>query len=266
MSHGGGGGFGHGGQHGGHHGVHSGHGGEPQSSASWNMAYAGSKPRKAGLELPVFPWPVWVGLLAFVVMLLPFVLDWDEPHLQRLLIGHDLTAKEIAHNNAVDQAMAGQMRDQVKKAFGAEIGGQMLPAPPMSGSSLIAEPPAPSSIPDDDQSSSSAADLGKFNLSGLGQAAGQPSLQQAEPPVQQMQPQAAPMQNYTQSYTPQSLQANPYGGQQYAAPPAASSYMSAEPTYSPAYSAAGARSGAAGSLRAVDRDYRSARHRVVVDR
>lgn len=234
MSHGGGGGFGHGGHHGGHHGLHSTHGGEPQASASWNMAYAGSErkgfARIAGGGL----WPIFLGLFVFVVMLLPFVLDWEEPHLQRLLIGHDLTAKEIAHNNAVDQAMAGTMNSQMKKAFGEELGGQMLPAPPMSGSSLIAEPPAPSSIPENNQTPTG---LGNFKLS-----------------TGDLSTQLAPAQNYYPNYAaPQQTQAPAGGGfnQRFISQPAAGAYMGQSGAGYPSSSAI---------------DYHAPRHRVVVDR
>jgi hypothetical protein len=147
MSHGGGGGgFGHGGggHHGGHHGVHG--GGHPDQLPSWNSALQGEK--RTGRFANLSPKPIFIAFLVFSVMLVPFVLDWDEPQLQRLLIGHDLTPKEIAHQNAVNMAVAGTMRQQAGKVLGSEVGDALIPQPAMSGSALIAEPASPSSIPD----------------------------------------------------------------------------------------------------------------------
>lgn len=83
MSHFGGGGGGHGGHGGfGHHGGHSGghhSGGHPDQSPNWNSALQGEG--KTGKFLTSLPnptvVPIILALCVFMVMLLPFVIEWD---------------------------------------------------------------------------------------------------------------------------------------------------------------------------------------------
>ena len=254
MSHGGGGGgggMGHGG--GMHHGGHHMGGGEPDSSASWNMAYVGEK--RTGLAARFNPLPIFIGLVVFSVMIMPFVMDWNEPHLQRLLIGHDQTAKEIEHDNAVNQVMAGLMRSKVKQALGHEIGGSIISDPEApTGSALIAEPqaasaPAPISAPAENSSQA-----GGFSISADSPAqqayAPQGAAQQAN-----LSPQMAPAQMYMPDYSH---------------PGASMSVPQVPPTVGfsngrfVSQSARGAYYGSASGGSGLD--YRAARHKVVVER
>ncbi|CAN5304861.1 hypothetical protein BH11CYA1_BH11CYA1_45150 [soil metagenome] len=69
MSHTGGGGHG----HGGHHGLHGGH---PDQSAGWNSALQGEGKPITSLPNPTIM-PIIMALVVFVIMLLPFVINWD---------------------------------------------------------------------------------------------------------------------------------------------------------------------------------------------
>jgi hypothetical protein len=189
MSHGGGGGgFGHGGgvsHGGGHHGVHG--GGHPDQLPSWNSAMQGGK--RSGRFANFSPKPIFFALGVFSVMLVPFVLDWDNPVLQRMLIGHDLTAKDIAHQNAVNQAVAGTMRSQASRFLGSEAADALVPEP-VTGRSLIAEP-APQGIQTmgdvseaspNQNASAGGTPIGSFSLSaGNGAGGGQQMPAQAAP-------------------------------------------------------------------------------------
>jgi hypothetical protein len=222
-------------------------------SASWNMAYVGEK--RSGRFANFNPFPIFLGLIVFSVMILPFVMDWNEPHLQRLLIGHDLTAKEIAHQNAVDQVMAGLMSSKAKAAFGPEIGGAMIPgAEPLSGSALIAEPQQVSA-PVESAPPSGGGSMANFSLSAesppqqgfQGQAGLMPMGQAAG-----LSPQMAPGQQYAPDYAqmtrPVVAPTVGFNNQRFISQPP-----------SRAYSVGG---GAGASAI----DYRAPRHRVVVER
>lgn len=78
MSHGGGGGFGHsGGHHGGHGGHHS--GGHPDQSPNWNSALQGERPGGkfiTSLPNPTIV-PIFLAIGVFLLMLAPFVIEWD---------------------------------------------------------------------------------------------------------------------------------------------------------------------------------------------
>lgn len=69
MSHTGG---GHG--HGGHHGVQGGH---PDQSAAWSSALQGGDKPITSLPNPTIM-PIFCALVVFVIMLLPFVINWGE--------------------------------------------------------------------------------------------------------------------------------------------------------------------------------------------
>lgn len=69
MSHTGG---GHG--HGGHHGVQGGH---PDQSASWSSALQGGERPITSLPNPTIL-PIFFALVVFVIMLLPFIINWGE--------------------------------------------------------------------------------------------------------------------------------------------------------------------------------------------
>jgi hypothetical protein len=69
MSHTGG---GHG--HGGHHGVQGGH---PNQSAAWSSALQGGDKPITSLPNPTIL-PIFFALLVFVIMLLPFIINWGE--------------------------------------------------------------------------------------------------------------------------------------------------------------------------------------------
>ncbi len=266
MSHGGGGGgFGHGG--GMHHGGNHHGGGEPDSSASWNMAYVGEK--RSGKYANFNPFPIFLGLFVFSVMILPFVLDWNEPHLQRILLGHDPTPQEIAHRNAVDQILAGMMKSRAKKAFGDDIGGAMIADPsPQSGAELIAEPdsaaPAQAAMPAAVSPAQQSAPPSGGGMSGF-------SISADTPPQQGYATQSYAQQSYGQYGQQAGLSQQMAPGQTYLPdnsqmPPAAipptvgfghQRFVSQPP--SPAYrGGGGARSGAI--------DYRAPRHKIMVER
>lgn len=69
MSHTGG---GHG--HGGHHGVQGGH---PDQSAAWSSALQGGDKPITSLPNPTIM-PIFCALVVFVIMLLPFIINWGE--------------------------------------------------------------------------------------------------------------------------------------------------------------------------------------------
>ncbi|MDP3510899.1 MAG: hypothetical protein Q8T09_23225 [Candidatus Melainabacteria bacterium] len=69
MSHTSGGGHG----HGGHHGVQGGH---PDQSPGWNSALQGGQRPITSLPNPTIL-PIFFALFVFVLMLLPFVINWD---------------------------------------------------------------------------------------------------------------------------------------------------------------------------------------------
>jgi hypothetical protein len=200
------------------------------------------------------PLPIFIGLVVFSVMIMPFVLDWNEPHLQRLLIGHDQTAKEIAHDQAVNQVMAGLMRSKVKAAFGPEIGGNIISDPDSdSGSALISEPAAPTASAMPASNASSDSGINGFSIS----ADSPPQQAYAQPAG--LSPQLAPAQNYMPNYSqpspntapPQAAPTVGFSNQRFISQPSHGAYL-------------GEGAGAAHSASGID--YRAPRHKVVVER
>ena len=244
MSHGGGGGgFGHGGgvSHGGgghHHGVHG--GGHPDQLPSWNSAMQGGK--RSGRFANYNPKPIFFALFVFSVMLVPFVLDWDNPVLQRMLIGHDLSAKDIAHQNAVNSAVAGTMRSQASKFLGSEAADALVPEP-VTGRSLIAEPStgAPETRGIDQASPNQNASAGGTPIGSFSLSAGETGQVHGMGMPQQMPAQAPPI---NQAY----LGAN----QRFISQPMAQGGFS--PAAAPAY------------FNNANTEYQGPRHKVIVDR
>lgn len=240
--HGGHGGFGH---HGGHHsgGHHS--GGHPDQSPNWNSALQGE--RKNGKFLTSLPNPTVVPIIlafcVFMVMLLPFVIEWDWENLpwnkqsqsQDQEAQPEATASVQADRELLDATKNSMIQAQAS-ARAAILKQQQMAAAEQAGVDVNAQGQS--------QSQGMGQGTGQGLSQGMGQGLSQEQIQQqpaADNGYQdqtQAQLQASQMSGQPQAYYPQNnYQPQQSGAPLTAAPGLATGYSSYDQGYGQGYQA-----------------------------
>lgn len=243
MSHGGGGGFGHsGGHHGGHGGHHS--GGHPDQSPNWNSALQGERPGGkfiTSLPNPTIV-PIFLAIGVFLLMLAPFVIEWDYDSLP--WVKH--STEEAAAPSQPDASVQAD-RDLLDATKNSMLQAQAnIRAEAARQRSLAAAQEAGTDA-EAQQAATQSSAQNAYQDQTQTQLAAQPQMQAQADQATQVQPQPYYQPNLMQAAPltadPSQVQGQPYSGysQNYAAPdqsyqtyvPSGQAYTSTGQSYTP---------------------------------
>jgi len=187
MSHTGG---GHG--HGGHHGVQGGH---PDQSAAWSSALQGGEKPITSLPNPTIL-PIFFALVVFVIMLLPFIINWGEGGVELPWAHKQSQVSQDLQQSGLPERASDQQAPEIYPAAGQAAG----------------------------QAASQAASVA---------AAAQEQATNAPPASYEQQLMYASQQSYGQNANQQTQAVNPAAQQTYAAQPNYSPAGSTQENFAP---------------------------------